>query len=132
MKITVVCTGNVNRSPALAIMLARQRPDFKIDSAAVGTKAKPGRPMARPMRELMAGIGFAVQAEKHRSKLLIDCEKPDLIIATAGVHVKRLIDMAYPVDVLALTPPLPDPAFGTHDQVFPAIRAAAFYLARDL
>lgn len=114
MRIVVVCTGNVARSPALAWMLHLRRPDLQVDSAAVGERAVAGRPMAKRMRDLlyMTGEEAGMYAMGHRSKLLADAGKPDLIIATAPVHMRRLEILAPATARLLCSPVIADPAFG--------------------
>lgn len=132
--VVVVCTGNVARSPALGTLLAEERPDLRVTSAAVGAKAAAGRRMARPMRELMTGAGYGAVAQAHRSRLLADvlaAEHVDLVVCCAEVHVKRLALIPGAPPFVPVKPPLPDPAFGgqaAYERVFPMIRRAAAYL----
>jgi protein-tyrosine-phosphatase len=66
------------------------------------------------MRELLymfsEDAGF--YAKVHRSKLLADAESPDLIIATAPVHMRRLEVLAPDVPRMLCSPVIADPAFG--------------------
>lgn len=85
-----------------------------VDSAAVGERAVAGRRMARPMRELMQTLGPEAEAyaEAHRSKLLADVEKPDLIVAVSHIHERRLEILAPGAARVLCSPVIPDPAFG--------------------
>jgi protein-tyrosine-phosphatase len=112
MKVIVVCTGNVARSPALACLLQAGRQDMEVGSAAVGHRAVSGLRMRKPMRDIMAWYGYATYADLHRSRLLADCDRPDLIIAVAPVHMKRLEEIAPGIPRLLCDPVIPDPAFG--------------------
>lgn len=132
MNVTVVCTGNVARSAALGILLAAARPDLHVTSAAVGRKAAAGRRCARPMRDLLTAAGYGPEAEAHRSRLLDLTDPPDLIVATAHVHQRRLAELGSDLPVVPVEPPLPDPAFGgaaAYAEVWPRIVAAAQWLA---
>lgn len=136
MRINIVCTGNVARSPALEILLQAARPDLTVESSAVGTNAKPGRRCALPMRELLATRSNAagILAEAHRSRLLSDCEEPDLIVCTARIHEQRLAEQGNTVPYLVLDPPLPDPAFGgrpAYLKVWPMLLDATKVLAEQ-
>ena len=131
MRVTIVCTGNVARSPALAALLAARRPDLDVTSAAVGLRAKPGRRMARPMRDRLTAAGHADAAEQHRSALLAP-DPADVVVAVAPIHSRRLADSGYPGAVLALDPAIPDPAFGgeaAYETVWPMLVGAADYLS---
>lgn len=133
--ITVVCTGNVARSAAMGILLQDARPDLQVYSAAVGAKAKRGRRMAKPMRELMAQAGFGEDAEAHRSRLLEDVPSSDLVICTAPVHLRRLQEMEDQSPHMLLDPALPDPAFGgrpAYARVWPMILDAVQNLGEVL
>lgn len=135
MRVTVVCTGNVARSVALAALLGPLRPDLDVDSAAVGTKAKNGRRAARQMRLLLTYAGHGQLAEDHRSRVWADLPRPDLTVACAPVHLTHLhrLDPAAPT-VLA-NPTIPDPAFGgaaAYDRAWPLLVQAARHLATTL
>lgn len=130
-RVMVVCTGNVARSPALATLLAYARPDLTVTSAAVGARAQPGRRMARPMRELLTDHGHGYAAAQHRSHLFDPADPPDIAIAVAPVHVRRLHKLAPDVPVIRTTH-IPDPAFGgppAYHRVWPLLVAAAAELA---
>lgn len=135
MHVTIICTGNVARSPALAVLLAEARPDLTVTSAAVGAKATAGRRMARPMRELLTAYGRPDAAEAHRSQLLADFPTlPDVAVATAPVHARRLAALAPELAVVRINP-IPDPAFGgaaAYARVWPLLVEAAEHLARAL
>jgi protein-tyrosine-phosphatase len=133
--VDIVCTGNVARSAALGILLADYRPDLDVRSSAVGRKAVDGRRCARPMRKLLADAGYAKQAEAHRSRVFDPAKRVDVVVASAAVHVRRLSELGVTAHVIALDPPLPDPAFGgeaAYAEVWPMIVEAAQKLAKEL
>jgi protein-tyrosine-phosphatase len=116
MNVTVVCTGNVARSPAMARVLMEMCPQHTFYSAAVGARALPGRVMACPMREILVQHGFGEYAKAHRSKLFADrTEDPDLVIACAPVHMKHLERIAPDVKRLLSNPIIFDPAFRSNE-----------------
>lgn len=136
MRVVTVCTGNVARSVALGLLLGDLRPDLDITSAAVGAKAQPGRRCARPMRRLLAEAGHATAAEEHRSTLYMELgERPDLVIACAPVHVRRLESLDPGATVELCAPPIPDPAFGGEEaylKAWPLLVGAARHFATNI
>lgn len=113
MKVIVVCTGNVARSPALAHILQEKYPRHTFDSAAVGVRALPGRVMARPMRQILTEEGFGDYAEAHRSQLLADVmdRNYELAVACTPIHVKHLHRIAPDLTSVLCQPVIHDPAF---------------------
>lgn len=136
MNVTVVCTGNVARSPALAMLLQKLRPDLHVTSAAVGRKAVDGRCCAKPMRQLLAEhAGLNDAASAHRSRRYDPADRPDLVICCAKVHAERLRDIDTTVPFLMCYPLIPDPAFGgpaAYIAAFPKILSNAERLAYTL
>lgn len=55
-RVLVVCHGNLNRSAAGEIILRKMRPSLDVRSA--GVRAKPGRIMAKRMREALISRGY--------------------------------------------------------------------------
>lgn len=134
MRVLVVCTGNVARSPALHCLLATQRPDLQVTSAGVGSRARAGRRMARPMRDILTRLGFGEFATAHRSTPIWEAEPADLIVTVAPVHARRLDALGIRTPHLAVGP-IADPAFGgveAYREVWPEIIRAADWLAREL
>ena len=128
MRVVVVCTGNVARSPALAAVLAKLRPDVGFSSAAVGRKAVAGAPVKASMRRIMEREGYG-QWARHRSILLAEMEwEPDLIICCAPVHMERAREICPGVPRTLCSPVIPDPAFGqagAYEAAWKLILAAA-------
>lgn len=104
--VTVIDSGNVSVSAALAIMLAARRPDLHVYSAAVGRRARPGRPMAVPMVHLMRAHQAAALA--HRSRKLDSIANPGLIVCPTALLARHVPD-GWPC--IILDPPIPGPAF---------------------
>lgn len=127
-RVTVVCTGNVARSPALAAVLAGLLPDVAITSAAVGRRAVAGAPVKRAMRAIMEREGYGGRAG-HRAILLAEIEwTPDLIVCCAPVHMDRAREILPGVPRTLCDPVIPDPAFGdagSYERAWELIKAAA-------
>lgn len=135
MRVTVVCTGNVARSVALAALLGTYRPDLHLNSAAVGEKAQPGRRAARHMRDLLTQAGHPHLAQTHRSRLWVDLPRPDVTVACAPVHLKHLARLDPAAPTLLTRPTIPDPAFGgaeAYARAWPLLIQAARHLAATL
>lgn len=140
MRVVIVCTGNVARSPALACLLQLRRPDLTVESAAVGVNARSGMRMKRHMRELLSdddpGSFRSLAAEQHRSvrwdELTGDI---DCAVGVAPVHIERLEILAPDVPRLLTVPRIKDPAYGGIEGYLLAweqIKLAAEMLAEDL
>lgn len=140
MRVVVVCTGNVARSPVLGGLLWLTRPDLRVETAAVGVKARSGLRMKKPMRELLLEQGLATKqfTEEFRSLRWEELDDPseiDLAIGVAPVHIKRLAEIAPSVPRMLTTPVIKDPAYGSRDGYLLAltnIRLAVQWLAREI
>jgi len=138
-RILVVCTGNVARSPAMEILLRHYRPDLRVTSAAVGERARDGRPMARPMRTRMAQLGLATAAARHRSRTFATAlrsgDNPQLVLAMASNHVARLEALQFDDAPVRMIGPIADPAFGgepAYDRALQQLLVAVSELAAEL
>lgn len=97
--ITVVCTGNVCRSPmgekllAHALAAEPDLPEIRILSA--GTSAFPGEPASQNSQIAMRKVGLDLS--DHRSRPLSDqlMEISDLILTMTSSH-KEMIHLQYP------------------------------------
>jgi protein-tyrosine-phosphatase len=135
--VVVVCTGNIARGPALAMLLQGLRPDLQVYSAAVGLKAKRGLRIPSPMRAKLAAAGFGDAAEAHRSKLLEDVPTSanTVFVATAPIHVKRLAALGLNGETKVYTLKIADPVWegkDGYDKVYPVIEQEAVNLASTL
>lgn len=112
LRVIVVCTGNVARSPALAAILQLRNFSTDFSSAAVGRKALAGLPVKQQMRKILEREGYG-DASPHRSRLLTELEwTPDVVVCCAPVHLKRTREILPDVPQLLCQPVIPDPAFG--------------------
>jgi protein-tyrosine phosphatase len=137
LRVAVVCTGNVARSPALAAILQRKYAGdgILIESAAVGRKAVTGQPVKRAMRQILLREGYAEAAE-HRSVLLGELSwTPDIVVGVARVHAERIAEIMPDVRSLLCDPLIPDPAFGGnegYEQTWQLLQQAAQNLNLNL
>jgi protein-tyrosine phosphatase len=134
-RVTVVCTGNVARSPALAAVLQKRFPRTEVTSAAVGRKAVAGSVVKRQMREILEREGFS-EAAGGRSRLLAEMEwEPDLVVCCAPVHMERTREILPGVARMLCSPVIPDPAFGgaaMYERAWELIQAAADDILREV
>ena len=86
-RITVVCTGNINRSPFAAALLARAAPMHSVASAGLAADG-----LRTPERMVQAAAAFAVDLAAHSSRLLTedDVETSDLILCMDRSHPLRI------------------------------------------
>lgn len=140
MRVIVVCTGNVARSPALAEFLRFMRPDLSVESAGVGVKTRSGLRMKKPMRELLWSEEWCSQLaiQDHRSRRwdeLEDPERIDLAVAVAPGHMKRLAILAPDVPRMITVPAIKDPAYGPAEGyllTLVQIKLAVEWLAQEI
>lgn len=112
MRVLIVCSGNIARSPTLAALLQARRPDLTVTSAGLSQHAG-GKRMARRMRDYLATVGLRAQAEHHRSRgfeAALAQDDPHLIIATTEHHAE-LVQSRCRV-LCQTTEHVNDPAFG--------------------
>jgi protein-tyrosine-phosphatase len=93
MKVLMVCTGNICRSPMAEVMLqaevARRGCD-EIEVASAGTWAGFGNPAQPEAREVMVARG--IELESHRSRPIDPQElaDADLVVAMTSDHAREL------------------------------------------
>lgn len=89
MRILVVCTGNLCRSPLAERVLAQELPDVTVSSA--GTDAPPGRPMDPQAAGELMRIGLSDRG--HVSRLLTEAmvREADLVLTATRAHRQRVV-----------------------------------------
>jgi len=93
MKVLMVCTGNICRSPMAEVMLQEEvarRGCHEIEVASAGTWAGFGNPAQPEAREVIRQRG--VDLEGHRSRPVDPQElaDADLVVAMTSVHAREL------------------------------------------
>jgi protein-tyrosine phosphatase len=100
--VLVVCTGNVCRSPAAALLLAARLPSAGIDVVSAGTRALVGNPVDGPMAELLRArdvlpdlfAARALTAEQLRTAglvLVMSQEHRSAAVAMRPAGVRRVL-----------------------------------------
>jgi len=98
MKIVVVCTGNICRSPAMEVLLAQALGD-SVEVTSAGTAGMPTWPVSPPMAQLLLSenpeLADAVNCFRSRPLTEKLVNEADLILTATAAHR---------ADVLALNP----------------------------
>jgi protein-tyrosine phosphatase len=124
--VTVVCYGNICRSPFAAALLARERGGLFVRSA--GFAATAGRPAEPATLRAAARFGVALDAHAARRLSAEDVAWSDLVLAMEGHHVARITALrrveSSKVRLLGDFLPAPpfriDDPYGCSDDVFTA------------
>lgn len=85
MRVLVVCSGNICRSPLAAAAMRRHVEGHDIEVTSAGTIAETGRPATPTMQSVAAEHGLDL--EDHRSAPLDGVEPPDLIFGMDAGHL---------------------------------------------
>jgi len=97
MKILMVCTGNICRSPMAEVMLVDALSRCGVDDVEVvsaGTWAGAGQPATREAQQVMRQRGIDLTA--HRSQPLTAelLDEADLILAMTSVHAREIAEVS--------------------------------------
>jgi protein-tyrosine phosphatase len=102
-QIVVVCTGNLNRSPFAAALLARSLPDrFAVSSGGFAAADRPS-----PQRMIDAAAEHGIDLSKHRSRRLTvdDVEGADLVLCMDRSHPVRIAELSRRAPAVTFTLP---------------------------
>ena len=97
MKVLMVCTGNICRSPMAEALLKQklaQRGCADIEVASAGTWADPGRHATPEALQVLAERGIPFEDHRARPVELQELAEADLVVAMTSVHVRELKAMA--------------------------------------
>ncbi|HJR46348.1 MAG TPA: hypothetical protein VJ927_12165 [Actinomycetota bacterium] len=97
MKVLMVCTGNICRSPMAEVMLREElgkRGCSGIEVASAGTWAGSGQPAMPEARRAMSGRGVDLEAHRSRPVTVEEVAEADLVVAMTSVHVRELKEVA--------------------------------------
>ena len=97
MKILMVCTGNICRSPMAEVMLrdalARRGVD-DIEVMSAGTWAGFGHPATAEACQVMEGRGIALGSHRSQPVTAELLQEADLILAMTSVHAREIADVS--------------------------------------
>lgn len=94
MKILVVCTANICRSPMGERVLAKLLNDHDVEISSAGIRAIGGNAADPTVRELMAERGWGDLSD-HRSQLLFPSllQRSNLILCMEEHHIRHILDI---------------------------------------
>lgn len=96
-EILTVCTGNICRSPLAEQLLRVRLEPLGGTVRSAGTMGLDAAEMTREAQKLAAGLGVPAEiSAAHRSRYLMerDLDSPDLILAMARDHRRRIVELA--------------------------------------
>jgi protein-tyrosine phosphatase len=99
VRVLVVCTGNICRSPVIEAVLRERIPGLELSSA--GTRAEAGRPLHPLTADAMTGLGLEVPL--HRSRVLGPEVVRDVELVVTAERAHRAPVLALRPDLLRLT-----------------------------
>lgn len=97
MKILVVCTGNICRSPMGEVLLKRALSEAgyaEVEVASSGTWGLTGRPATDDAVEVMREHGVDLGGHAACSLQRSDIEDADLVLAMTSVHLREIEELA--------------------------------------
>lgn len=97
LRILMVCTGNICRSPMAEVLLREQVNDARIRVSSAGTRALIDKPMTADAQDLAIEFGApADEARAHRARWLVEpiAEDADLILTMAREHRTGAVELA--------------------------------------
>lgn len=90
LSVLLVCTGNICRSPAAERLLATVL-DSSANFSSAGTQALVGQAIARPMQQLLEGVGVDSQNFAARQLTVAQIQRADLVLALTRAHRSTVV-----------------------------------------
>ncbi len=116
MKVLMVCTGNICRSPMMervaAALVAREGIDARITSGGTSSEES-GNPIDHRARRVLERAGYDGSHHRAHQVTAGEIAEADLVIAAEEHHRQRLLRLAPQADVRLLSDFDPDLADGT-------------------
>ncbi|MDQ3963767.1 MAG: hypothetical protein M3277_07655 [Actinomycetota bacterium] len=96
MKVVMVCTGNLCRSPMAEGLLraAAERKGCALEVTSVGTWAHFGYPAMPESVIVLKNKGIDIAGHRSRPIDLAELSAADIVVAMTSVHLKELLDLA--------------------------------------
>ncbi len=91
MRVLVLCHGNINRSPFVAALIARECPAWDVTSA--GLKTRDGRRASRKAREAAAERGLDLSEHRSRQVTLRALQDAHAVLYMDGGNWVRLQEL---------------------------------------
>jgi protein-tyrosine phosphatase len=139
MRVLMVCTGNICRSPMMERVAARQAENagLNVTFTSGGTSSEEaGNPIDHRARRVLERAGYDAGHHRAHQVTAKEVAEADLVIAAEEHHRKRLLRLAPQADIrllsafdpnLAAGTGLPDPWYGPpeeFDETLTAVEAA--------
>lgn len=130
MKVLMVCTGNICRSPMAEVMLRHElerRGCNDVEVASAGTWAGLGNPAMPEAVEALRGRGLDGSSHRSRPVELEELAEADLVVAMTSVHLRELKELSEAVGTkLVLMKEIAEMEFESSDGADPSARLRAF------
>lgn len=92
LSVLCVCTGNICRSPAMELLLARHL-DSSVRVSSAGTRGLPGAPVHPPMARLLEADGVEVSGFRSRPLTAAIVREAGVILTATAAHRAPILDL---------------------------------------
>lgn len=93
LRVLVVCTANVCRSPAAAMLLEHRAAQLGVVASSAGLAAEPGRPICEFMADRLGEQGLDASGYRARRLSERQIEQADLILGATRQHVAQVVGL---------------------------------------
>jgi len=97
LRILIVCTGNICRSPLAAALLSSRVDERRVSIESAGTRALVGRPMTDETATIARELGVAERlVDSHRARQLDEdaLRGADLVLALSREHRRSVVELS--------------------------------------